>query len=189
MKRVLAIDPITRGFGYAVLEGPHALLDWGLKGTSRWPEPRERWCLREITELVETYGPDRIIVEDCLKSRSRLGLRNQHLLKQVIQLADEFGIPTSRITRTAMRSVFVPAGASTKYQIARAIAERFPELGWRMPRLRKPWMSEDARMGIFDALAFALAFYARHQSKGNSAVVTVSALKGGDTAPSIMRRT
>jgi hypothetical protein len=40
-----------------------------------------------------------------------------------------------------------------------AIAKRFPELALRLPRFRKPWMSEDYRMSIFDAAGFALAFY------------------------------
>jgi len=31
--RVLAIDPSTRGFGFAVLEGPSRLIDWGVKET------------------------------------------------------------------------------------------------------------------------------------------------------------
>ena len=30
---VLAIDPSTRGFGFAVLEGPNRLIDWGVKET------------------------------------------------------------------------------------------------------------------------------------------------------------
>ena len=33
MKRVVAIDPITKGFGFAVLDGPKLLVDWGLRGT------------------------------------------------------------------------------------------------------------------------------------------------------------
>jgi len=34
--------------------------------------------------------------------------------------------------------------------------QRFPELAPRLPRFRKPWMSEDYRMSIFDAVAFGL---------------------------------
>ena len=46
-----------------------------------------------------------------------------------------------------------------KQEIAIAIAERFPELAPRLPRSRKPWMSEDYRMSIFDAVALALTFF------------------------------
>jgi len=30
----------------------------------------------------------------------------------------------------------------------------------RLPRFRKPWMSEDYRMSIFDAVGFGLTFFA-----------------------------
>jgi hypothetical protein len=41
---------------------------------------------------------------------------------------------------------------------------RFPEeLGHRLPPKRKPWMSEDYRMGIFDAVALAFATRVREK--------------------------
>jgi hypothetical protein len=46
-------------------------------------------------------------------------------------------------------------GIRNKSQIARFIAARFPELADYVPRERKPWTSEDPRMAIFDAAAFA----------------------------------
>jgi len=160
MKRVLAIDPITWGYGFAILDGPQSLIDWDLQGTSRREEPRERWCLRQIGVLIDRYGPDRIVVEDCLDARSRRGKRSRQLIARIITLADERGIPARRISRSQVHRSFAPAGACTKYKIALAIAGRFPEVAWRLPPIRKPWMSEDARMGIFDAIALALAFYA-----------------------------
>jgi len=48
---------------------------------------------------------------------------------------------------------------STAEAIAMAIAKRFPELAPRLPRFRKPWMSEDYRMSIFDAVGLGLAFF------------------------------
>lgn len=40
--------------------------------------------------------------------------------------------------------------------MARFIAARFAELARYVPPERKPWMSEDPRMAVFDAPAFAL---------------------------------
>ncbi len=34
-ERVLAIDPNSRGFGFAVLEGGARLIDWGIRDTGR----------------------------------------------------------------------------------------------------------------------------------------------------------
>jgi len=43
--------------------------------------------------------------------------------------------------------------------MARFVAAKFPELARHLPAERKPWMSEDLRTAIFDAAAFALAFF------------------------------
>lgn len=55
-------------------------------------------------------------------------------------------------------------GTANKHDIAVAIADRFPELAPRLPRVRKPWMSEDYRMSIFDAVGLALISGAHVQS-------------------------
>jgi hypothetical protein len=189
MKRILAIDPITKGFGFAVLDGPHLLVDWGLRGTKPSSNPTQR-SLREIAKLLEVYSPDRLVVEDHLGAGSRRGKRSRQLIERIIALAGERRVPTHRMTRAGLRRAFAPDRACTKYTIALATVRRFPELAIRLPPVRKPWMSESAQMGIFDAVAFALAFYARQRSPqaGSSETVIVSALKGGETAPSIMRR-
>ena len=189
MKRVVAIDPITKGFGFAVLDGPKLLVDWGLRGTKPSLNPRQR-CLREFTKLLERYSPDRVVVEDCLDARSRRGKRSRQLIERIIAWADERGVPVRRISRAGLHRAFAAENACNKYKIALAIVRRFPELALRLPPTRKPWMSEAAQMGVFDAVALALAFYARQRTPqdGSSAAVTVSALKGGETAPSIMRR-
>lgn len=189
MKRVLAIDPVTKGFGFAVLDGPRFLVDWGLRGTKPRSNPGQR-SLREIVKLLETYSPDRLVVEDCLDARSRRGKRSRQLVERIIALASERGTPVRRISRAGLHRAFASDHACTKYKIALATVRRFPELAVRLPPVRKPWMSEAAQMGVFDAMALALAFYARQRTPqdGSSAAVTVSALKGGETAPSIMRR-
>ena len=59
-KRVLSIDPTTKGFGFAVLEGPAMLIDWGVKHASG---ERNGGCLKQATELICRYQPDVLIVE------------------------------------------------------------------------------------------------------------------------------
>jgi RNase H-fold protein (predicted Holliday junction resolvase) len=60
--RVLAIDPSTRGFGFAILEGPERLIDWGVKETT---VDKNRRVLKLINDLIDEYQPNAIIVEDC----------------------------------------------------------------------------------------------------------------------------
>ena len=60
-KRVLAIDPISRGFGFVVLEGLEMLLDWGVKQTKG---DKNTQCLRRIIDLIYIYQPAAIIFEN-----------------------------------------------------------------------------------------------------------------------------
>jgi len=63
-------------------------------------------------------------------------------------------MPVSRV-----KKVFAVFRANTKHEIAHAVAQQLPELAPRLPRFRKPWMSEDYRMAIFDAAALALTYF------------------------------
>ncbi|MGY4282682.1 hypothetical protein ACVWXO_001902 [Bradyrhizobium sp. LM2.7] len=51
-----------------------------------------------------------------------------------------------------MKSAFSSEGIDAVFG---AIAKRIPALMLYLPPARKPWMSEDARMGVFDAAALA----------------------------------
>jgi hypothetical protein len=74
-------------------------------------------------------------------------------------LALSRNVKVKTLSRAEVKQAFAESGAGTKYEIAIAIANRFPELTPRLPRFRKPWMSEDYRMSIFDAVAFGLTFF------------------------------
>jgi len=155
-KRILAIDPTTKGFGFAVMEGPERLIDWGVKGAKRSKKMR---CLKLIMGLIDHYKPDVIVVEDYDGKDSRRCRRVQKLINRIQKLGLEKRIMTRSFSRSAVRKAFSPPGAFTKHQIATAIAQRLPELAPRLPPFRKPWMSEDYRMSIFDAVSFALTFF------------------------------
>jgi hypothetical protein len=61
-------------------------------------------------------------------------------------------------SRAKVKQAFSKSGTSTKQEIALDIVNRFHDLAPRLPRFRKPWMSEDYRMSIFDAVGLALTF-------------------------------
>jgi len=63
------------------------------------------------------------------------------------------------VARLQVLEVFGQVGAPNKERVAGVVAEHFKELAPRKPPHRKPWMSEDARGSIFDAVSFALAHY------------------------------
>jgi Holliday junction resolvasome RuvABC endonuclease subunit len=158
-ERVLAIDPFSRGFGLAVLEGEEELIDWGLKSVRSTVANKNAWCIKQVGYLITQYEPSVIVLENVNGKGSRRGMRVKRLIKQTVALTSKSGLKIYKVSRSEILKVFAESGAFNKHQIAIQIAKRFPELAPRLPPARKPWKSEDERMSIFDAMAFALAFF------------------------------
>lgn len=85
--------------------------------------------------------------------------RIRELNRRAAELADQRGVRVKTYSRTQVIEYFAELGAVTKHKIAEAIAKHIPALDLYVPPARKPWMSENARMGIFDAAALALMFF------------------------------
>jgi Holliday junction resolvasome RuvABC endonuclease subunit len=154
--RVLAIDPTTRGFAFAVMEGPHRLIDWGVKSVRPAKEDR---CLAGVAAQIQFFAPMVLVLENTTGRGSRRCARVRRLIEAIRVAAGEAGMRTRLVSRREVKAAFAPSAGSTKHQVALAIAQQLPELTGRVPPRRKPWMSEDERMNIFDAVALALTFF------------------------------
>ena len=148
--RVLAIDPTTRGFCFALLEGSRVLVDWGC---SRLARPYARNFRRRIDLLLVRFEPDVVVLED--PENNLLGRRARRRIVQAGEQSIARDVYVETVTRGRVQEYFGTSGA-TKWDIACAIAEAFPELRPRLPRQRKLGMIEDERMSIFDAVSFSL---------------------------------
>src|SRR5438309_9258981 len=154
--RVLAVYPVSGGFGFVVFEGPHNLIDSGLKSSRHNDNGR---CLALMRDLISHYAPDVVITENLSGENSRRGRRAKHLISRIAKLAPQLEIALESVSRSQVKNWFAQSGASTRQQIAVSIAKRFPELYYSLPKPRKPWMSEDSRMSIFEAAALDFIFY------------------------------
>jgi Holliday junction resolvasome RuvABC endonuclease subunit len=155
-KRVLAIDPTSRGFGYAYFEGKDDLVDWGTKQIDVAENIR---CIFQIREIIQRFRPNVIALEDPRGEGSRRCYRICKLIKAICALAAKHHTKARCFSRDQVRKVFAEYNAQTKYRIAIAVSIQFPELQAHLPRFRKPWMNEDERMAIFDAASFAITYY------------------------------
>ena len=163
VQRVVGVDPASRGVGFAILEGPSELIDWGVKGC---PENTNAQCLAMLDALVAQYAPDILVLEDPDAKDCRRGKRVRELLRTIIQAADRLGLGVKRVSHAELGAAFPEDGPMTKVRIAETVTTRFPELWPQLPAERKPWESEAYAMAIFDAVALAMAFFA---SQGNTA--------------------
>jgi Holliday junction resolvasome RuvABC endonuclease subunit len=163
--RILAIAPSTRGFGFAVLEGQETLVDWGVKTVKGDKNVRS---LAKVGKLVAHYQPGTLVLEDASAKNSRRSPRIRKLSQQIIKMAANRKVSVKLFSRDQVMKTFIADGQGTKHALAEMIADRFPEeLGSRLPPIRKPWMSEDSRMNIFDAVALVLMLRLKNLHQAN----------------------
>ncbi len=154
-KTILAIDPTSRGFAFAVLEPPNFLVDWG----ERVVPAKTGGLLRKVDELLSRYEPTLLVIEDLAAPGGRRRKRAGKEIRSIELLALKRGLATERMSRLGVRDAFAPG--KSKFEVALRLAEIFPALAERLPRKRKAWTTEDARMNVFDALGFAAALVDR----------------------------
>lgn len=154
---VLAVYATTRGFAFTLFEDSHSLVDWGVKEIGE-PKKNTR-CLESITKLIGSYRPDVVVLENCRTPATLRTSRIRRLYAAIEAWNTSRALDTHLCSRSEIRETFSMWGASTKEQIADIIAQRLPEFEHRRPPVRRPWMSEDSRMGLFDAAALAFTFF------------------------------
>jgi hypothetical protein len=154
---VLAIYPQSRGFAFVLFEGWLAPVDWGTH-EARGSDKNAR-CLNRINSILELHMPDVVVLQDMSDSETRRAPRIQELNARIALLADLRGMIVRKYSRVEVIEYFTDLGAATKQNMAETIAKHIPALGLYVPPKRKPWMSEDPRMGIFEATALAWLYF------------------------------
>jgi Holliday junction resolvasome RuvABC endonuclease subunit len=160
--RILAIAPVTRGFGYAVLEGQDTLVNWGVK-TVKGKGNKNAKSLPKVEELIAHYQPGVLVLEDASAKGSLRHPRIRRLCQQIIKVAATHKVSVKLFSREQVMKLLIPDGQGTKHALAEIVANRFPEqLGSKLPPKRKAWMREHYQMGIFDAVGLALMLRKYH---------------------------
>jgi hypothetical protein len=154
--RLFAVDPTTKGFGYAVFELPFRLVEWGLAHVSG---EKHSGAIVRFEKLLARFRPDALVLEDTEAPGSRRHPRVRRLIDALVKIARERGMAVHTIARSAVLTCFsAEEGPATKYSVARRLVKHFPELAGQLPPPRKLWQSEDERMSIFDALALVVTY-------------------------------
>jgi hypothetical protein len=155
--RILAIAPTSRGFGYAVMEGPKWLMAHGNKAILKNKNAR---ALVWVDKFIRLYKPSVLILPDVNASDTHRATRIKNLHRQIGALARKHQLKLKLVTGTKMRELLLDDSKGTKQAMAEALAKLFPEeLKSRLPPKRRPWMSEDPRMDIFDAVGLVAVFW------------------------------
>ena len=138
-RRALAVDPTSRGLGFAVLEDRNRLVDWGGKQTPS--KGRNGRCVAAVVALIRAHEPDLLVLEDCAAPGSRRCRRVRDLIQDLRRVAVSSRLPVRFVSPSALRETCAGSPRATKHEVAVALAKRFPELARQLPPRRKPWMS------------------------------------------------
>jgi hypothetical protein len=143
------------------MEGPHRLIDWGV---NRVPASAEGKLYAHVAALIQQYEPALIVLEDCSNRYCRRGARSRGIVEHIGAQVRAAGVHVEEVPWNAVRRLFARRGAWSKQEIANVLGKELPALEYRTPPVRKAWMSEDARMAMFDAVAMAYVVYASNAS-------------------------
>ena len=83
--------------------------------------------------------------------------KREAIRRAIKEGAERNNVAVIRIRQSTLLRYFRQYNATTKHEIAQAVAQIIPELAWRLPPKRKPWQSEAHRMSVFDAAAAVIA--------------------------------
>lgn len=145
--RILGVASTTKGFAYAVTEGPRRLVLWGM----------EKGRGAQISASIE-----RLMYRSCplFVAFDKLAARRKRTRGRLFSVYLERACLSQRvmILPVQSKSAVAPARLNlTKWDISKVMATDFPELSHVLPEKRKVWKSEDDRIGIFMALATTVA--------------------------------
>jgi Holliday junction resolvasome RuvABC endonuclease subunit len=151
---ILAVDPGTRELGFAVLQG-ESLLYYGVKTVTNRKAPSQvlETISAFIRGLIEKYEPLTLAIEKMFITQ-----KNSALLyvaaEQIKAVAGEGKIPIWEQSPSAIRKRLCQTGRATKREVAKLIADRYPELSRYYNRTRH-WEIE-YYANLFDAVAVGL---------------------------------
>jgi len=125
------------------------VLDTGVR--SCWTPEFEDCLGSRLRRIVQAYKPSALTLRTTQSNNS--APQKKVLAHAINRVATQQNLTTFRISQSALQRYFLDYRATTKYEIASAVAKLLPELAWQLPRKRKLWESEHYRMAIFDAAA------------------------------------
>ncbi len=165
---MLALDLHPLNFGFALFEALE-LLDWGIKSFRNGVNAVKVPMNMKMALLLDQCAPDVVVMK---KPRTTT---IEGMVRTVAALARARRIPVRVLSGASVREAF-PDGNRNKYQIATAIAVRFPELFPRLGAPRKLWEHERYAARIFDAAALGVTYFTHEAQSGNVEDITPSSV-------------
>jgi hypothetical protein len=160
---VLAIYPFHRGLAYTLFETPLSPLDWGVKRI-RGERGKEKnaYLFEAAQRLIDLHQPEVLVLEDSADPSSRRSQRSHRLQTLIVGCAQARAIDLRMLSKKDIRECFRRLGAVSRYEIAQVIGARVHAFERHVPTVRRLWMPEDERIGLFGAASLAMTYYHKY---------------------------
>lgn len=143
-RNVLAMAAASGKLGHVFLiDGTP--FDWG---ASKEASSSPRQAYEYTKKKIAYYQPD-LLVTELVTDKSKKGQYSRSLINMIAKAAQDADVQWSLITRQQ--------SYDNKFQEAKALADRFPEIRPTLPPPRHWWQTEDPRMIIFEAVALGIS--------------------------------
>lgn len=152
---LMALVPSSRRMGYGVLKEPDDVFEWGVK---KYDDSYDDKIVVDAIGLLDKYRPDMLLMEDTTDGELKRGDAARDAIFHIYAAAMEHEIAVEAVMRNERDAVFMPRGATTKYEVAAVLGEVFPELSNYVPEPRKLWESEHHHVPMFEAFALILTY-------------------------------
>ncbi len=149
--RILAIELRYRRFGFAVFESPKQLLDAGAR---KFHSPSQ--IVAPLRPLISIFRPSMIVFKLATHNDSRYRPGMIPTVECMRDEAERQSISVECVTIAWVQDALA-THPKTKAQIAAFVAQTYPDLDYRLPPTRRPWIPEGWSMVVFDAIATGLA--------------------------------
>ena len=155
---VLAVYPTSRGFGWALFEGPEALVDWSTANAKG--KHADSTAMRRFGEIIDRYHPATLVMERYDGDGTRRGEHMRILAETMRRFAGNHDMDTPVYDRATLNAAVLGQPSATRHTVACAIGNRLPFLKSKLPSKRKLWDPEKDQMCLFNAVALGLTHYA-----------------------------
>src|SRR5260370_23784310 len=131
--RILALEVRSRVTGFAVLEWPTHLLDWGMRKHPVRKLELAGIVARKIDALLDFYFPSVVIVRARNVWSPKARRRITAIIRVARREAKRRSINFRVVSTKAVHRFFIPHKCTTKHQVANLITGWLPELAWELP--------------------------------------------------------
>lgn len=150
--KVLAIAVATGRVGYVFLDGS-TLIDWKM---SKKASQSVKEARKHAKKWIAFFKPDVVLTERIAK-HSRKGDHAKSITGAIAKVAEDAELLDVSVPRLQ--------AFKNKYEEARELVLRFPELRPRLPKVRRIWEGEPYSTIYFEALALALLIIDRKAAR------------------------